>query len=96
MEEIFGPKMHEDFPRKLLESPTCGNGFWEGNSHRIYKHSGIMLRVEAGEDVSIHLYPTVTNPVINVNNLITIYTRISTIPSLFVIHYNVAIYIYRR
>ena len=55
-----------------------------------------MLRVEAGEDVSIHSYPTVSNPVMNVNNLIKMYTRISTIPSLFVIHYNVAIYIYRR
>jgi len=64
VEEIFGPKMHEMFPRKLLESPTCGNGFWEDNGNQHYKQSGVMLRVEAGEDVSILRYFTCSDDVI--------------------------------
>ncbi|KAI0217504.1 hypothetical protein LSAT2_030722 [Lamellibrachia satsuma] len=50
LEEIFGPKMHEDFPRKLLESPTCGDGFWETDGKEHYSHKGIMLNVTVGNE----------------------------------------------
>ncbi|KAI0230511.1 hypothetical protein LSAT2_019151, partial [Lamellibrachia satsuma] len=53
LEEIFGPKIHEDFPRKLLESRSCGDGFWETDGEGHYSHKGVMLEVTAGQKVRV-------------------------------------------
>ena len=55
LEEIFGPKVNEDFPKKLLESRSCGDGFWETDGKSHYSHKGIMLEVTVGQDVNILL-----------------------------------------
>ena len=44
--------MHEEFPRKFLESASCGDGFWETDGKGHYTHKGIMLEVKVGEEVS--------------------------------------------
>ena len=44
--------MHEEFPRKFLESPSCGDGFWETDGKGHYTHKGIMLEVKVGEEVT--------------------------------------------
>ncbi|KAK2165039.1 hypothetical protein NP493_1368g00012 [Ridgeia piscesae] len=51
LEEIFGPKMHEDWPRKLLESSSCGDGFWESDGKGHYANKGIMLEVSVGQPI---------------------------------------------
>ncbi|KAK2165104.1 hypothetical protein NP493_1383g00012 [Ridgeia piscesae] len=51
LEEIFGPKMHEDWPRKLLESSSCGDGFWESDGKGHYGNKGIMLEVTVGQPI---------------------------------------------
>ena len=52
IEEIFGPKMHQDFPRKLMESASCGDGFWETDGKGHYSNKGIMLNVTVGNEVT--------------------------------------------
>ena len=52
IEEIFGAKMHQDFPRKLMESASCGDGFWETDGKGQYSHKGIMLNVTVGNEVT--------------------------------------------
>ena len=51
LEQIFGPKVHKDFPRKLLMSSSCGDGFWETNGKGHYNLDGIMLEVNIGHKV---------------------------------------------
>ena len=48
---IFGTKVHKDFPRKYLESGTCGDGFWPTDASGNYPGEGIM--VEVGVDVEV-------------------------------------------
>lgn len=38
---IFGPKFHKEFPRKYLESGSCGDGFWESTGKGKYNHPGV-------------------------------------------------------
>ncbi|KAI0234744.1 hypothetical protein LSAT2_014923 [Lamellibrachia satsuma] len=51
LEQIFGPKVHEDFPRKLLMSSSCGDGFWETNGKGHYNFTGIMLEVNVSHKI---------------------------------------------
>jgi len=44
--------MHERFPRKFLQSASCGDGFWETNGKNNYRHYGVILEVAAGDEVS--------------------------------------------
>ena len=53
LENIFGPKMHNDWPRKMLQSTSCGDGFWETGRRRHYTNKGIMLEVNDGQPVGI-------------------------------------------
>ena len=53
LEEIFGTKMHEEWPRKLLESTSCGDGFWETDGNGHYPYKGIMLDVVSGQTVNV-------------------------------------------
>ncbi|KAI0212799.1 hypothetical protein LSAT2_002241 [Lamellibrachia satsuma] len=50
LEEIFGTKMHKDFPRKFLKSQSCGDGFWETDGNGHYSPNGIMLEVKVGQE----------------------------------------------
>ena len=70
LEEIFGPKVNEEFPKKLLESTSCDDGFWDTDGKGHYSHKGIMLEVTVGQEVNIFLvhyrvsmahYSTVSN-----------------------------------
>ena len=45
--------MHEDWPRKLLESSSCGDGFWESDGKGHYANKGIMLEVSVGQPVCV-------------------------------------------
>lgn len=38
---IFGFKFDKNFPRKYLESATCGEGFWKSNGKDNYVHPGV-------------------------------------------------------
>ena len=55
LEEIFGPKVNKEFPKKLLESASCGDGFWETDGKGHYSHKGIMLEVTVGQEVDVVL-----------------------------------------
>ena len=52
LEEIFGSKVHADFPRKLLQSASCGDGVWPSDGKGHYSHMGIMLEVTFGQKVT--------------------------------------------
>ena len=60
MELTFGPKVHKDFPRKYLDSKTCGfKGFWESTGLGHYNHPGVDVEVNAGTEVKYRHYFTV-------------------------------------
>ena len=48
---VFGPKINGAFPRKYLESTTCGNGFWESTGKNNYDHKGVDVEAEIGAQV---------------------------------------------
>ena len=48
---VFGPKINKAFPRKYLESQTCGNGFWESTGQGHYRNPGVDAEIEIGSPV---------------------------------------------
>ena len=53
MDLIFGAKVHKNFPRKYLESETCGEGFWESTGQGNYKHTGVDVEKDIGYTVKL-------------------------------------------
>lgn len=55
IDAIFGPKAHKDFPRNFrLKGGGCDSGFYAaslGGDRSEYKHTGIDLLVEKGDQV---------------------------------------------
>lgn len=55
IDAIFGPKAHKDFPRNFrLKGGGCDSGFYPaslGGDRSGYKHTGIDLLVEKGDQV---------------------------------------------
>ncbi|XP_078660674.1 uncharacterized protein LOC144905141 [Branchiostoma floridae x Branchiostoma belcheri] len=51
--KIFGPKIHKDFPKKLLESDNCGNGFYPSTARGRYGHRGVDLEVSANAEIVV-------------------------------------------
>ena len=51
MNLVFGPKFNKEFPRKYLESKTCGDGFWESTGKNHYEHTGVDIETEIGSQV---------------------------------------------
>ena len=52
MQLTFGSKVHKDFPRKYLDSETCGfKGFWESTGKGHYMHPGVDVDVKEGAQV---------------------------------------------
>ncbi|XP_078620549.1 uncharacterized protein LOC144887293 isoform X2 [Branchiostoma floridae x Branchiostoma japonicum] len=46
LSKIFGPKMHKDFPRKLLQATSCsGYGPYPSTGNGKYKHQGVDLEL---------------------------------------------------
>ena len=52
---VFGPKLNKGFPRKYLESQTCGNGFYESRGNNNYKHTGVDVEVAVGSQVRLYM-----------------------------------------
>ena len=49
---VFGEKMNKKFPRKYMESRSCGNGFWKGRRKlNTYKTEGIEVGAEVNSKV---------------------------------------------
>ncbi|XP_078585865.1 uncharacterized protein LOC144867676 [Branchiostoma floridae x Branchiostoma japonicum] len=51
VEQIFGNKADQDFPRKYLESPTCGDGFYPSTGGGRYAEQGVLLEAGAGQQI---------------------------------------------
>ena len=51
MNLVFGPKFNKEFPRKYLESKTCGDGFWESTGKDNYQHTGVDIEADIGSQV---------------------------------------------
>ncbi|KAI8514390.1 hypothetical protein Bbelb_087140 [Branchiostoma belcheri] len=51
--KIFGPKIHKDFPKKLLESDNCGNGFYPSTARGRYRHRGVDLEVSTNAEIVV-------------------------------------------
>ena len=49
LEMVFGSKMHKEFPRKYLESESCGEGFWPSTGDGRYEHEGVDVEAMEGE-----------------------------------------------
>ncbi|CAH1249045.1 SELE [Branchiostoma lanceolatum] len=46
LNKVFGPKMHKDFPRKILQSDRCsGHGPYPSTGNGKYKHQGVDLEL---------------------------------------------------
>ena len=46
-------KIDKSFPRKYLESSSCGDGFYEGTGSGHYKHPGVDAEAVIGSEVRI-------------------------------------------
>ena len=48
---LFGLKINKAFPRKYLESDSCGGGFYRSTGKGNYQHPGVDAEVQAGTEV---------------------------------------------
>ena len=46
-------KIDKSFPRKYLESRSCGDGFYESTGSGLYKHPGVDAEAVIGSEVRI-------------------------------------------
>ena len=46
-------KAHKDFPRKYLESTSCGWGFWATDGSGHYSHQGILAEAQVDSEVIV-------------------------------------------
>ncbi|XP_035698712.1 uncharacterized protein LOC118431577 [Branchiostoma floridae] len=51
IEQIFGNKADQDFPRKYLESDSCGDGFYPSTGQGRYAEQGVLLEAAAGQQI---------------------------------------------
>ncbi|XP_078658229.1 uncharacterized protein LOC144903712 [Branchiostoma floridae x Branchiostoma belcheri] len=51
IEQIFGAKADQDFPRKYLESGSCGDGFYPSTGSGRYEHQGVLLEAAVGREI---------------------------------------------
>ncbi|XP_019624877.1 PREDICTED: uncharacterized protein LOC109470382 isoform X2 [Branchiostoma belcheri] len=51
IEQIFGAKADQDFPRKYLESAACGDGFYPSTGLGRYAQQGVLLEAAAGQQI---------------------------------------------
>ncbi|XP_019642103.1 PREDICTED: uncharacterized protein LOC109483513 [Branchiostoma belcheri] len=52
IEQIFGAKADQAFPRKYLESAACGDGFYPSTGSGRYEHQGVLLEAASGQEIS--------------------------------------------
>ncbi|XP_078658231.1 uncharacterized protein LOC144903714 [Branchiostoma floridae x Branchiostoma belcheri] len=52
IEQIFGAKADQDFPRKYLESAACGDGFYPSTGSGRYDHQGVLLEAAPGLEIA--------------------------------------------
>ena len=53
IELVFGMKIDKSFPRKYLESSSCGDGFYESKGRGHYEHPGVDAEAVIGSEVRI-------------------------------------------
>ena len=53
IELVFGMKIDKSFPRKYLESSSCGDGFYESTGRGRYEHPGVDAEAVIGSEVRI-------------------------------------------
>ncbi|XP_066298079.1 uncharacterized protein [Branchiostoma lanceolatum] len=51
IEQIFGSKSDQDFPRMYLESDSCGDGFYPSTGQGRYAEQGVLLEAAAGQQI---------------------------------------------
>ena len=57
IQSLFGLKINKAFPRKYMESESCGNGFYESTGRGNYKHKGVDAEAEIGSEVGNNFRP---------------------------------------
>ena len=55
IDQIFGPKVSDLFPRKYLESASCGDGFYPSTGRASYDHQGVDAEIGINSRVNIKL-----------------------------------------
>ncbi|XP_078575734.1 uncharacterized protein LOC144861638 [Branchiostoma floridae x Branchiostoma japonicum] len=71
IEQIFGNKADQDFPRKYLESDSCGDGFYPSTGKGKYAEQGVLLEAAAGQQIGAPFSGTIRG---SGNNQVTITT----------------------
>ena len=70
---VFGPKVSKEFPRKYLESDSCGPGFWKSTGRGKYKHPGVDLEATHDEKVctafQCFFFTTITKRLISMHRM---------------------------
>ncbi|CAH1802680.1 unnamed protein product [Owenia fusiformis] len=68
IDNVFGPKISKRFPRKYLQSKSCGDGFYPSTQRSRYMYSGAQLQVSVGSAIVVpfsgRLYVTSNKEVI--------------------------------